>query len=77
MVNGQIPPKQQSCERFESNNEIVVKEVEPPNISESQTSADLNVCIYGLKKADPSICSACKRFAMRSGSCPLIDKAMK
>ncbi|MCW4031794.1 MAG: hypothetical protein NWF08_00170 [Candidatus Bathyarchaeota archaeon] len=74
MVQGQIPPRHSSCERFEQTYRSIAEKAE---YSRKKVSNDLDTCIYGLKEANPSVCSRCERYTMRLGSCTLIEKAMR
>jgi len=77
MVNGQIPPKQPSCERYETIHKKVPDEADTPMEPVLKVSGDSDECIHGLKEADPSICNTCVRYTMRMGICPLIEKAIR
>jgi hypothetical protein len=74
MVQGQIPPRHSSCEKFEQTYRSIADKVE---YSKKKASDDLGICIYGLKEANPSICSRCERYTMRLGACTLIEKAIR
>jgi hypothetical protein len=74
MVQGQIQPRHTSCENFEQTYRSIAEKVEYLRKKETK---DLNTCIYGLKEANPSVCSRCERYTMRLGACGLIEKAIR
>lgn len=73
VIGGQIPPRHLSCDNFEPTFKSMAEKAESPK---KIVSRNLDVCIYSLKEANPSVCNRCERYTMRRGICPLIEKAI-